>query len=298
MFGHSDHRHPAFVETVAGYSPVDARIDLVAVKGDDYFGNTAKAIEALGGIKKIVSKGSTVGLLANSPWKNPGSYTIPDIVLAVIKLCYEAGAKQIISLENVPRSYWDRTGRSKKFRDEIKSLKPAGENHIKFELKRGVDLKEAHIEKALLECDVFINIPKIKDHSGTKFTGCLKNMMGSTAYQPTNHFIHFGNTGKTWKDGGYKNVPWLSQCIADLATVRKPDLCVADVSEILLTNGPAGPGEMAKPQYIVAGVDPVAVDAYCTRFVNLSGEKVMIIKNAHQHGLGEIDLTKLRIKEI
>jgi uncharacterized protein (DUF362 family) len=274
------------------------KVDIAAIKGADPFASTIKAIQTLGGMKKFVSKGATVGLLANSPWKNPGSYTIPEVVLAVIKLCVEAGAKEIISIENVSNGYWDRSELSKKFSEEIKSVKAAGKNRINFVIEKGKNLKEANIEKALLDCDVFINIPKIKDHTGTRFTGCLKNMMGASGYQPTNHFIHFGETGKTWKDGGYSDVEWLSQCIADLALVRKPDLCVADATEILLTNGPAGPGEIAKPQCIVVGVDPVAVDAYCTRFVNLTGNDILLIKRAFEHELGEIDIKKLKVKEV
>jgi uncharacterized protein (DUF362 family) len=41
------------------------------------------------------------------------------------------------------------------------------------------------------------------------------------------------------------------------------NLCVVDATIVLGTNGPAGPGDLLKPQKIVAGTDPVAVDAYC-----------------------------------
>lgn len=286
------------ITRLSSFTAENPQIDIAAVKGEDYFNNTIKAVDLLGGIKNFVSKGSRVGLLVNSPWKNPGTYTNPDIVLAVIKMCYQADVKEIISLESVSSDYWNRTVLSKKFGEELKSLKSARKNHTKFEIPKGKNLKEAHIEKALLDCDVFINIPKIKDHAGTKFSGCLKNMMGATAYQPTNHFIHFGNTGKTWQDGGYENVEWLSQCISDLALVRTPDLCIADASEILLTNGPAGPGKLTKSLYLVAGTNPVAVDTYCAKFVNLTGKEIILIKNAAEHGLGEMNLAKLKIKEV
>ena len=286
------------ITRLSSFASENPKIDIAAVKGEDYFNNTIKAIDLLGGINNFASKDSKVGLLVNSPWKNPGTYTDPEIVLAVIKMCYQAGAKEIISLENATNGYWNRTELSKKFSEELKGLKSAGKSYIKFEIPKGKNLKEAHIEKALLECDVFINIPKIKDHAGTKFTGCLKNMMGATAYQPTNHFIHFGNTGKNWQDGGYKNVEWLSQSISDLALVRTPDLCIADATEIVLTNGPDGPGKLAKPLYIVAGKNPVTVDAYCTKFVNLTGKEVILIKNAAEHGLGEMEISKLKIREI
>jgi uncharacterized protein (DUF362 family) len=279
------------------YANAESSIDLAAVKGENYFENTIKAVDFLGGMKKFVSKGSTIGLLANSPWKNIGTYTNPDIVLAIIKLCYEAGAKEIVSIEGASDEYWKRGSLAQKFAEEIKSLKSGAKDYTMVSLRKGKNLKEASIKKVLLECDVFINIPITKDHNGTRFTGCLKNMMGASAYDPTNHFIHFGNTGKSWKDGGYKNVPFLSQSIADLGLVRKPDLCISDATEMILTNGPAGPGKMNKPQYVVAGTDPVAVDSYCANFLNLKGSEILMLKAAHEHGLGEIDTKKLVIKE-
>ncbi len=280
-----------------GYANANTDIDLAAIKGENYFENTTKAVDFIGGMKKFVPNGSKVGLLANSPWKNIGTYTNPDIVLAVIKMCYDAGAKEIVSIEGASDEYWNRGSLTHKFKEEIKSLKSAGKDYAKVGLKKAKNLKEASVKKALLECDVFINIPITKDHNGTRFTGCLKNMMGASAYDPTNHFIHFGNTGKSWKDGGYKNVPFLSQSIADLGLVRKPDLCISDATEMILTNGPAGPGKMNKPQCVVAGTDWVAVDSYCTKFLNLEGSKILMLKAAHKLGLGEIEINKLVVKE-
>ena len=41
-----------------------------SVKGQDYYANTKKAIDALGGIKQFVKKGQTVGILVNSDTDN------------------------------------------------------------------------------------------------------------------------------------------------------------------------------------------------------------------------------------
>jgi hypothetical protein len=60
-------------------------IDIAAVKGSDYFKNTIKAVETLGGMGKFVSSQSRVGLLINSPWRHPGSYVTPEITLAVVR---------------------------------------------------------------------------------------------------------------------------------------------------------------------------------------------------------------------
>ena len=49
------------------------KIDLVVIKGVDYYNNTIKAVNAVGGMKKFVPKGSTVAVLINSPFRNPAS---------------------------------------------------------------------------------------------------------------------------------------------------------------------------------------------------------------------------------
>ena len=268
-------------------------IDISVVEGMNYFENTLKAVEVLGGMEKFVSKNARVGLLVNSPWKNPGTYTNPDVALAAIKMCYDAGAKEIYSIEGASQAYWNRSNLVEKFSDEIRSLKSYGKKDVKVEIPRGKNLKKAEVTKDLLECDVLIDIPISKDHAGTRFTGTLKNMMGASS-SSTNRFFHLGSGAK----GYYGDVEFLSQCIADLNLVRKPDLCISDATEFVTTNGPAGPGQIKKAYKIVVGVDRVAVDAYTSTLLGHEPKNVQMIKMANEHGLGEIDLTKIRIKEM
>jgi len=47
----------------------------------------------------------------------------------------------------------------------------------------------------------------------------------------------------------------------------------------------------------VAGTDPVAIDAYSTRFVDLKPEDVKMIGMAQKLGVGEANLKRLSIKE-
>ncbi len=267
--------------------------DIAAVKGMDYFQNTLKAVEALGGMGRFVSKQSRVGLLINSPWNHPGSYVKPEIALAVIQMCLEAGAGEIVVFKNLSNSYWRRSPLSTKLQDEVNSVKNRGGNYREVSLPGGRSLKKAEIAKGLLDCDVFINIPISKDHTGVRITGALKNMMGATS-GGTNSFFHHGSGAS----GYYDDVEFLSRCIADVNLVRKPDLCVYDGTEILQSNGPGGPGKLVKPQKVFAGVDRVALEVYGANLLGLKGDGILSTRMAHEHGLGEIDLTKLKVREI
>lgn len=269
-------------------------IDIAAVKGSDYFKNTIKAVETLGGMGKFVSNQSRVGLLINSPWRHPGSCVAPEITMAVVRMCLEAGAKEIGVFKGISSSYWRRSPLSERFRDEIGNIQDIGGSYTEVPIPHGRSLKKAEIARSLLDCDVFINISIAKDHTGTRFSGTMKNMMGATSAS-TNSFFHHGS-GKGF--GYYDDIEFLSQCIADVNLVRKPDLCILDGTEILKTNGPGGPGKLLKPQKVFAGVDRVAMDAYGASLLGVYPEDIQMIRMAHAHGLGEIALPRIRIQEV
>ncbi len=271
----------------------DPSADLAIVEGADYFAATLRAVELLGGMGRFVKPGTRVGVLINAPgwWTKPGSFTSPEVALAVVKLCAGAGARELVLLVEPPSGYWQRSSRAGECARELALVKENPGGWVDVALPNGRALKKATVTKALLDCDVFINLPISKNHEGTGFTGCLKNYMGACA-RKTNQFFHNGSGA-----GGYGDVAFLSQCIADVNLVRKPDLCVCDSTEFLLTNGPAGPGEIRKARKVVAGTDSVAVDAYCSTLLGLRPAQVAMIVMAFRHGLGQIDWTKLAVRE-
>ena len=281
------------IEWINDLAKAGTGVDLAAVTGANYFNNTIGAVNLLGGMEKFVPRQSRVGLLVNSPWKFPGSYVNPEITLAVVRMCLEAGAGEIGVFKEIDGDYWQRTKLSVNFSDEISRIRDIGGNFREVSIPGGISLKKASIAQGLLECDVFINISIAKDHTGTRFSGTMKNMMGTTSFM-TNQFFHHGSGSLST----YGDVEFLSQCIADLNLVRKPDLCLLDGTEVLKTNGPRGPGELIKPQKVIAGVDRVAVDSYGARLLDLNPEEIFKIRMAHEHGLGGIELDPAQVHEL
>ncbi len=274
--------------------------DISVVNDPDYFNATIKAIENLGGIERFVSKGDTVGLLANSGYKKPGTYTRPDVLLAVVHLCLEAGAKEVVSFKNESAKYWNRSPVSKNHGDLITRLKNDDTDHVEVKIPKGKVLKTADVKQGFLRYDKVINIPILKDHGEIGLTCTLKNCMGISSLT-TNLKFHTGPnvvTGaiKTLIDS-YHNKEYLAQCIADLNQVRKFDLYVVDATEFITTNGPSGPGDIKKTDCVVAGSDRVAIDTYCCRYLNRNPQAEIMIKKAYDSGLGEMDLSRLTIQE-
>ncbi len=267
--------------------------ELVSIKGKDYFANTVQAIEQLGGIETFIKRGDRVGLLVNSPFKNFGTSVNPDITLAVIQLCNDAGAKEIRYLKDPHRGYWKRSALAEKYAAALKELKYESGDNVKLNIPGGVVLKDAKVNKDLLACDVFINLSITKHHDGVNYTGALKNMMGLCPFS-TNSYFHFG----TLKLGWYRDLDHLSQCIADLNLVRKPDLCLSDATAFITEKGPYGPGKLAKPEMVVASRNRVSLDAFCCRLLGFEPENIVMIRKAYKHGLGEMNLQKIRINNI
>jgi uncharacterized protein (DUF362 family) len=270
-------------------------VDIAVASGPDYFTNAVKAVEGIGGIKNFVPQGARVALLPNSQSRHPGTFTKTEIVRAVVQMCQEAGAEEVNCLTWLTENHWEASGLAGAVEEAGANLVFVQSEEANFRavpVPGGKALKEAMIMKTFYNNDVFIDMPITKDHAGNKFTGTMKNLMGLN-FRSNNRSFH----KQDWKTNP-DSIAFLDQCIVDLNKVVKPVLCVVDATEFITSNGPFGPGKIFKPQKVVAGVDRVAVDAYCAALWGLRGEDIVQINRGCEQGLGEMDLKKMRIKEI
>ena len=271
-------------------------VDISVVHSSDYHESTRKAVEVLGGMEKFVPKGSKVALLPNVQRWHPGTFTKPEIVRAVIQMCKQAGAEEVNALSWLDMKNWEATGLASVLEEEGAALKLIGREEVNFksvDIPNGVSMHDAMIMQEFFNNDVFIDMPVTKDHAGNKFTGTMKNLMGLNF--PTHNRSQFHK--ENWKTDS-NAIRHLDQCIVDLNTIIQPALCVVDATEFIITNGPMGPGKILEPQKVIAGVDRVALDAYCTTLWDIQAENIVHIKHAHDRGLGTMNLTKVAVKEI
>jgi len=264
--------------------------DISVVKSSDYYQAAIEAVNMLGGINKFVKKGSRTGILINGGFKNKGTYTNPDVSLALIKMCFDAGASEVMIFRADDKNYWSQA-KNYPTHSEILEKVTHSTSNIKVKIDKGLILKEAEVVKELKELDTLINIPIGKHHDGSMITCCLKNMMGLNT-RSTNSFFHTSSG-----EQGLSTNEYLAQCIADLNLLRKPDLCVVDSTIFITNNGPHGPGELRQEDKIIAGNDPVAIDAYFAKVFGLGEGDVLATQYAAKHGIGEADLSKVIIEE-
>lgn len=275
-------------EIKGGYS---GHSELAVATGPDVEKNIKASVGHFGGMEAFVKSGQTVGLLINILGAVPTAHTKPEVIQTVTAMCREAGAKQVSLFDWRDLDRW----RQNKLLDVVNEL-DIDFQHIDLEdpdlwrtveVPRGKDLKSVRLFNALFEPDVFIMLPLFKHHGGTRFTGALKLYMGATHRQDNRQIFH-RERGK-----------YLEQCIADLNTVVRPaDLVITDAMEVITSRGPVGPGPTTQPQKIVAGVDRVAIDTYCAPIQSVDPAGSVQIKAAFEHGVGQMDLKKVTVKEI
>jgi uncharacterized protein (DUF362 family) len=275
--------------------------DIAVINGQDYFQNTILAIDEIGGMEKFIPKGSTVGLLINSDFDVPGAFVNPDISIAALKMMFDAGASEITCLQVVKEEYWQRSKYYDEYKEMLVSLKcveantfPAEFNEEDFvkpeKIEGAIALENTEVVKKWLDCDVFVNIPIAKHHMTTLLTGALKNIMGVST-RSANVTFHLGS--------GQRNDPdYLAQCIVDQNLIKKTDLCIVDATEVIIDNGPSGPGTIETPSKIVAGTDIVAIDALCSTFIGYEPDEILTTVKGHEIGLGNMNYNELNIVEL
>ncbi|MDR0748992.1 MAG: DUF362 domain-containing protein [Tannerellaceae bacterium] len=274
---------------------VEAAPELVAVMGGEPQVMLSKALETLGGIGNYVKKGQKVVVKPNIGWDRApdlAGNTNPELIKALVKGCLDAGASKVTVFDNTCDN-WQKCYQSSGIADAVKTagglIVPANDEKYYKEvaLPKGVKLKSAKIHEALLEADVWFNVPVLKNHGGAKLSCAMKNYMGIVWDR---RFFHSNN---------------LQQCIADICTWdKKPALNIVDAYRMMHQNGPQGKSaaDVATIKSLIASTNIVAVD---TAALGLFNQVKKLDINAVGHiGLGErlklgtTDLDKVTIKRI
>lgn len=265
--------------------------DLVVISGDPAAA-TRKALEAMGGIARFVQKGQRVVLKPNMSFANPperASTTHPLVVTTVAQACLEAGAERVVVLD-YPLYKTELCLQRSGIQDACKSIRGAyvlGLDDRKFfrevKVPQGKVLDRVEVMKEVLDSHVLINLPQAKSHSDTGVSLGIKGLMGLI-----------------WDRWSFHAKYNINQALADLATVIRPQLTILDATRALVSGGPGGPGEVQKPNLIIAGTDPVAVDSFGVTVApwygqQFKGRQVEHLLVAHQRGVGKIDIEQLRI---
>jgi uncharacterized protein (DUF362 family) len=270
-------------------------VDLVAVMGGEPDAMFKRAIAELGGMGRYVKKGFKVVVKPNIGWDRVperAGNTNPKLVSEIIRQCFEAGAKEVTVFDHTCDDWvkcYKNSGIEAAAKAAGAKVIPAHEEsyYRTVSLPRGVKLKSAKVHEAILNSDVWINVPILKHHGGANLSMSMKNHMGIV-----------------WDRRIFHEVD-LQQCIADICTLdKKPVLNVVDAYRTMKTNGPQGKSsaDVVDTKSLFVSTDMVAVDTAAAKFFgqirNMPLEHVGHLANGQALKIGTMQIDKLNIKRI
>lgn len=249
---------------------------------------TKRVFDAAGGMQQFVSKGDVVVVKPNISWArapNLAATTNPEVLEAVIKLAFNAGAKKVRIVDNTihdARRCFALSGAGMVAKKTGADLIYPRSSLMRDMKIQGHRLDVWPVFTPVIEADKVINIPVAKVHTLSKLTLGMKNWIGGV--------------------GGRRNALHqdIHQTIVDLAQFFKPSVTLIDAIRVMVKNGPSGGSEsdVAVMNRLILSNDPVAADAKGAGLFQIPPQSIGFILLAEKRGLGTSDLTKLNQQQV
>jgi uncharacterized protein (DUF362 family) len=268
-------------------TPVDGQT-LSIVQGTDRKTTVNKAIELLGGVGRFVGKGQTVVIKPNIAFASSpmlGATTNPELIAEVVLLCYKAGAKKVIVMDNPindPASCFLLSGIGKAASQVGAEVILPKENMFRnTTLAGGTLIKDwPMFFGPLIKADKLIGISPVKDHARAAASMSMKNWYGLL--------------------GGRRNIfhQDINKIISELAMLVKPTLVILDGTEVMVTNGPTGgsTSDLKRTNTMIASTNCVAADSFGCTLLGLKPDKLPYLVKAQDAGVGTTDYESLKPK--
>ncbi|MCX6122835.1 MAG: DUF362 domain-containing protein [Ignavibacteriales bacterium] len=245
--------------------------------------------DSIGGIGDIVSAGKKVGIKVNLTGGNTDTdhmCTHPEVLRAVTELIIAEGvSKSDIYVVEALWADWPSNYKTILLDLGVNTVdlnKPAPSASF---ITRSVGDKYINFasftqNKILSDIDVYVSIPKLKQHYEAGFTGSLKNQIGST---PKQLYTLSDNTSYRsalhQKDNAHPAIhTYLPETICDLNLARPVHLAVID--GVMNAHGSEGDWNPVwietEDNILFAGKDPVATDSIAAHFMGLDPEAAQL----------------------
>ncbi len=231
--------------------------------------------------KKVLVKPNI--LSANPPEKCVTTH--PSLVTSVVNALLQKGA--IVNVGDNPGIHG--YGQSEKAA-RISGIKEAakgcfinlGRNPIKHPIS-SKHIDHIMIAKDVLDADIVVNLPKLKTHSLTYFTGAVKNTFG---------YVVGGDKVRTHSKAPTPRK--FAETLVNIFQIRPPELNIMDAIDAMEGNGPSN-GTVRHLGKVLAGNNAVSLDTVALHLIGKKIETVPHLDIAGKRGLGIVDLSKISI---
>ncbi len=250
-----------------------------------------KSLDAIGGLKRFINAGDIVLLKPNAAFDrspNLGATTHPEIISELIHMLYkDCRAAEVRVADNPiesPADCFAKSGIQKAVEEAGGRIYlPDGNSFQSLHTPDAVLIKDwAFFHRPFRNVNKVIGLAPVKDHNLCGASLGIKNWYGLLG----------GKRNQFHQD--------IHEIVSDLALMIRPTLTILDGTRVLMRNGPTGgiPSDVLLKQTIVAGTDPVAIDAWAySNLLERGRDFPEYLVKAEQKGTGKIDSAN-RIREI
>jgi len=286
------------------------------MKGGEYIKNLREGLRQLGGIEEIVPQGAKVMIKPNFTCALPpetGAASDPRIAVEIASMALKAGASEVIIADGIGAmevSIYDVKGLE--VVSGLKNVKIVDLNEEQTEtihVTRPLVVERFEVPRIVLECDVLINLAKLKVHPQAIVSLAMKNLIGVL---PGKSYVDHAEAKKQ----GYKTpvIPGggkkifhdlardrgsnaMQDAIVDLNTVVRSHLCIVDGIYGMEGKGAPVRGKPIKMDLLIIGKDILAVEVVSTAVMGFKPEKFSYLKQAVNRGIGrEYKIENIDIK--
>lgn len=259
---------------------------LSIVKGRNRSKSVEKAVALLGGIERFVKPTDKVVVKPNVAFESPavlGATAHPDVVATIVRLCYKAGAGEVVVTDNPinnPSSCFRISGIGEAAEKAgAKVILPRDSFFRETTLAPGELIKNWPVfYEPFRNADKLIGIAPVKSHSRAGASMTMKNWYGLL--------------------GGRRNIfhQDINTIIKELSLLVRPSFVILDGTEVMVTNGPTGGSlsDLKKVNTMIASCDPVAADSLGSSLLGLDTSDLPYLSMAEQARAGTVDYESLK----
>jgi uncharacterized protein (DUF362 family) len=250
------------------------------VRATDYTQDLAGLVRRILADHKIQARGKRVVLKPNLVEFDAGTTinTHPALVLAAMEAFQAAGAADVRIAEGpghrrVTLDLADAAGYFSTIPDFEQRFTDLNTDEIsRTTLRHPVSkLKELYLPQTALGCDLLVSMPKMKTHHWVGATLSMKNLFGIVpggVYGWPKNVLHWAG---------------IAESIVDLHHAAPRRFCIVDGIVGMEGNGPIQ-GRPKAAGVLVAGSDPISVDATCCRIMRIDPAKIEYLAMAGYDG--------------
>ncbi|MHA2395409.1 MAG: DUF362 domain-containing protein [Candidatus Thorarchaeota archaeon] len=200
----------------------------------------------------------------------PGNTDV-NMVRAVIRMFRSLGPVSIVESDNPLRtteSAFSQCGYTDLEKEQVE-LVNLSDTDMTSVLFSGHYFKDRKMPRLLHDDIFFINIATLKAEPEICSLGAgIKNLFGLLP-ELDKSMYH----------------PFIDSVLMDLLTAYRPNLTVIDLTDVVIGNREDGQSKHVGG--VVVGIDPIAVDAFCSNLLGIDPMNVDHLRTAHTLGLGE-----------